>query len=120
MKKFVQIQSSIDIRVTRDYEVKDLNPKGDTNQGVKVEPLWLGSEIVIRKGVGVYPSEIVNWTAVKKLAELKKLTIGGFTDEGTEEAEKEKADIAKVEAKIKAAKPSKAQAPKQATLELGE
>ena len=121
MKKFVQISSEVDIKVVRDYAYKDLSPKG-SNQGIKVNPLWIGSEVMIKKGVGIYPSEITNWSAVKKLAAIKKITIGEETDEGTQEAEDAKARIAKVEDTIKKQLPKKSTSnkPKQESLELGE
>lgn len=122
MKKFVQISSEVDIKVVRDYVYKDLSPKA-SNQGIKVKPLWVGSEVMIKKGVGIYPSEITNWSAVKKLAAIKKITIGEETDEGTAEAEEAKARIAKVEGTIKQELPRKSNSnkqPKQEELELGE
>ena len=122
MKKFVQISSLVDIRVVRDYDYIDLNPKdtAEKNSGVKVNPLWVGSEVLIRKGVGVYPSEITKWSSVKKLAEIKKITIGADTDEGTAEAERQKAAIAKVEESIKKQKPNTSSTSKKPQLELGE
>ena len=93
MKKFVRIQSNIDIMVSAGLQAIDVSNKdAHVADRLNVKSAWVGTRILVRKGTGYYPSEIAAWDSVKSLAKDKLLTIGEDVDEipdGTpEEVEK--------------------------------
>lgn len=96
-KKFVSIQSSIDIAVTAGLQMLDVtNKDAHIPDRLKVQALWPRVTVMIYKGVGKYPAEITEWESVKKLVEAKILTIGQIDEEATE-AEKEVANKLDIE-----------------------
>lgn len=81
MAKFVQIQSSMTIRVTTGLQNKDVtNPDAHVPDRLKVNPEWPKYQVLIRRGIGRYPAEIIEWPTVKSLANDKILTIGAIEE----------------------------------------
>lgn len=81
MAKFVQIQSSITIKVTTGLQNKDVtNPDAHVADRLKVNPEWPKHQVLIREGAHRYPAEITNWPSVKALANDKILTIGSISE----------------------------------------
>lgn len=81
MKKFVRIQSEIDITVTGGLQNVDLsNPDAHIADRLKVNALWPRLAVRISRGAHWYPSEIAEWNTVKNLQKDKLLTIGEFSD----------------------------------------
>ena len=103
-KKFVKIHSDVTIAVTpglQNKNVTDVNSRvGDK---LRVIPQWHEATILIKKGEGLYPAEIVEWPTVKKLADAEIFTIGSYVDDldsaqlkgNNDEAKKEKIEKAK-------------------------
>lgn len=80
-KPYVRIQSNITICVTCGLDNQDVtNKDAHIPDRLKVNPLWPKATVLIRAGVGIYPSEITEWATVKALAKDKVLTIGEFLD----------------------------------------
>ena len=81
MAKFVQIQSSVTIRVTTGLQNKDVtNPDAHIADRLKVNPEWPKHQVLIKAGAHRYPAEIVEWPSVKALAADKILTIGSVEE----------------------------------------
>lgn len=111
-KKFVTIQSSIDIAVTAGLQALDVtNKDAHVPDRLKVQALWPRLSVMIYKGVGKYPAEIAEWESVKALAENKILTIGAISDEAsekeTEVANKLEIEMNDVKAQLAALKKEK-------------
>ena len=88
MKKFVRIQSEMNIEVTEGLQSIDMtNRDAHVADRLRVASAWVQSRVMIRKGSGVYPACIQNWDSVKALAANGKLTVGAETDDGDAEAE---------------------------------
>lgn len=82
MKKYVKIQSTMNITVTGGLFAQDVtNADAHVPDRLKVQPLWPKTMIDIKEGVGYYPAEIAEWKTVKNLEKDKILTIGGQFDE---------------------------------------
>lgn len=100
MKKFVRIQSEVDITVSAGLQSINMSNKdAHVADRLNVKSAWVGTRTLIRKGTGYYPAEIATWDAVKALAKDQLLTIGEEVDEipGSEE---EKAKVVKQKEKI--------------------
>ena len=81
MAKFVQIQSSVTIRVTTGLQNKDVtNPDAHVPDRLKVNPEWPKHQVLIQAGAHRYPAEITEWPSVKALAADKILTIGSIEE----------------------------------------
>lgn len=77
MADFVQIQSSITIKVTTGLQNKNVtNPDAHVPDRLKINPEWPKCQVLIKEGAHNYPAEIAQWPTVKALAADKKLTIG--------------------------------------------
>lgn len=77
MAKFVEIQSSITIRVTCGLQNQDVtNPDAHIPDRLKVNPEWPKYQVLIRAGKGQYPADIATWNSVKALEHDGILTIG--------------------------------------------
>lgn len=88
MKKFVRIQSDINIEVTAGLQSIDMtNRDAHVPDRLRVAPAWVQTRVMIKKGSGVYPACVQDWDSVKALAKNGLLTVGTETDEGDEEAE---------------------------------
>lgn len=82
MKKYVKIQSTMNITVTGGLFANDVtNPDAHVPDRLKVQPLWPKTMVDIKEGVGYYPAEISTWSTVKNLEKDKILTIGQQYDE---------------------------------------
>ena len=95
MKKFVRIQSNIDIMVSAGLQTIDMsNRDAHVADRFNVKSAWVGTRVLITKGMNYYPSEIAAWDSVKALAKDKLLTIGEEVDEvpGTAEEVKKVED----------------------------
>lgn len=81
MKKFVRIESQIDIMVSAGLQSINMsNRDAHVADRLNVKSAWVGTRILITKGTGYYPAEIQDWDAVKALAADQKLTIGEECD----------------------------------------
>lgn len=77
MKKYVQIQSSINIQVHPGLSYNDYTKKdSDVPDRLKIAPTWPKKKVLILKGQHLYESEIVEWPAIKALEKDGILTIG--------------------------------------------
>lgn len=86
MKKFVRIQSEKNIEVTPDLQYIDMtNPDAHVGDRLRVAGQWIQMRVLIRKGTGLYPSCVQNWSTVKSLEKGGVLTVGEETDECTDE-----------------------------------
>lgn len=81
-KPYVRIQSAKTINVTIGLQCQDVtNADAHIPDRLKVNPLWPKASVLITSGVGIYPSEIVEWPTVKALITDNILTIGEYLDE---------------------------------------
>lgn len=88
MKKFVKIQSDVNIEVTEGLQSIDMtNRDAHVADRLRVAPAWVQTRVMIKRGAGVYPACIQYWATVKALADNGVLTIGTETDEGDATAE---------------------------------
>lgn len=93
-KPYVRIQSNVNINVTAGLHNSDVtNKDAHIPDRLKVNPLWPKMTCLIKVGVGIYPSEIVEWPAVKALAKDEVLTIGEYLDSAEDEVVQKKAQI---------------------------
>lgn len=84
--KYVRIQSSINIKVTAGLQHADYTqPDAHIPDRLKVGSLWPKLTCMITEGVGVYPSEILEWNTVKSLEKEKLITIGETFDDTEDE-----------------------------------
>ena len=82
MKKYVQIQSSININVTAGLNMKNMTKAdSDIPNRLTVKPTWPKLTVLIKQGNALYPSQIVEWNTVKSLVRNKLITIGIETDD---------------------------------------
>lgn len=82
MKKYVQIQSDIDINVTAGLNMKNMTKvNSDIPDRLTVMPTWPRLTVLIKQGAHLYPSVITEWNTVKALARNKLITIGTDTDD---------------------------------------
>lgn len=81
-KKYVRIQSTMNIAVTPGLQAQDVTNK-DAHVGdrLKVQSLWPKATVNIYEGVGTYPAYITEWNTVKALAKDRVLTIGEYVNE---------------------------------------
>ena len=100
MKQFVRIQSEVDIMVSAGLQSINMSNKdAHVADRLNVKSAWVGTRVLITKGMGYYPAEIKTWDSVKALANDKLLTIGEEVDEidGTpEEVKKAEAVVTKL------------------------
>lgn len=86
MKKFVKIQSSINITVDAGLTCINMtNADARVAERLKVQPTWVGTRINIEVGAHYYPAIIKTWDSVKSLAKRSILTIGEECDECPEQ-----------------------------------
>lgn len=77
-KKFVKISSSMNIEVYGNFEsLAMINSDRKLNN---VKPGWAKIRVLITQGVNWYPSEILEWNAIKRLVEKEILTISEQRD----------------------------------------
>lgn len=89
-KKYVRIQSTMNIAVTAGLQVQDLTDKNaPIADRLKVQAAWPKLTVLIEKGQHVYPIEIVEWETVKALENAGVLTIGEFLDDVNDAKEQE-------------------------------
>ena len=114
MKKFVRIQSEVDIVVSAGLQSINMSNKdAHVADRLNVKSAWVGTRILITKGTGFYPAEIATWDSVKALANDKLLTIGEEVDEiggSAEEVKKAEDSKTKLNNEIKKYKKMKADA----------
>lgn len=98
-KKFVKIQSTMNIRVTSGLQHNDVtNPDAHVADRLKISASWPTTIVFIKEGVHLYPSEVATWNTVKALERDKILSIAGFTDETDDDdkdVEKQKEELVK-------------------------
>ena len=89
-KNYVRIQSDITITVTGGLQHKDNTDKdAHIADKLKISPSWNKLKVDIKKGKGIYPSEIVEWSTVKALEKDGILTIGAFVDDPEDDGQKQ-------------------------------
>lgn len=99
MKKFVKIQSDVNIEVTEGLQSIDMtNRDAHVADRLRVAPAWVQTRVMIKRGAGVYPACIQYWATVKALADNGVLTIGTETDEGDATAEETLARLERAQA----------------------
>ena len=104
-KPYVRIQSSTTIMVTAGLQNQDVtNADAHIPDRLKVNPLWPKMTCLIKTGVGVYPSDIVEWPVVKSLVKDNVLTIGEYLDTADEVAEVKKKQIVEMKQEIERTK----------------
>lgn len=82
MKQFVRIQSDKNVFVSASIQgIDHTNKDAHVPDRFRVAPAWVGSRILIKKGPGYYPAEIVNWIAVESLVRDGHITIGGIVED---------------------------------------
>lgn len=98
LKKFVQITSTINIEVYASLEAIQIvtggNLKGDR---LNARSGWAKIRVLLTAGTSWYPSEILNWESVKRLAAKEIITIGKQDDTISNPE-----TLAKAEAELKA------------------
>ena len=104
MKKFIKIQSSINITVDAGLTCINMtNADARVAERLKVQPTWVGTRINITEGAHYYPAIIKTWDSVKSLAKRNILSIGEECDEYPEQ-EKVEAMCQKLDAVFKSTK----------------
>jgi len=104
MKDYVKIQSKKTINVTDGLPFDNFTKKdSDIPNRMKIAPVWPKKTILIKEGTHFYPSEVVEFDAVKKLENLEILTIDtrDYTIEDVPQTEKQEC----LKMKKKVAKP---------------
>ena len=80
MKKFVKINSTVNIEVYPDLNALDTtNLAAQLADKLSAKPNWV-YPILIRTGIHYYPTEIKSWKSVKALAKASKLSISEEVD----------------------------------------
>lgn len=100
LKKFVQITSNMNIEVYASLEAIGVISTGVNGSRLNAKSGWAKIRILLKIGTSWYPSEILEWPAVKTLAAKEIITIGKQDDtisnpEVLAKAENEKKLIAK-------------------------
>jgi len=103
MKKYIKIQSSVNIQVTAGLDALNMT---DANQPIadklKVQALWTKEKVLIKTGAGYYPGIISTWKTVKALAKDNVITLGEFVDElPSTMTEEEYANTVRIEENLK-------------------
>ena len=117
MKKFVNINSQINIEVYPDLNAVDTtNPTAAMADRLSAKPNWV-YPILIKTGIHFYPAEIKNWKSVKALQKKKVLSVAEEVDEVPED-EREKCEemrkkMAKILARSNSQQKAKAAEPKE-------
>lgn len=90
MKKFVRIQSTMNITVDAGLTCINMtSADARISERLRVQPTWVGTRIDIREGAHYYPAIIKTWDSVKALAKEQILTVGEECDECSEQAQAE-------------------------------
>lgn len=106
MKKFVKINSTVNIEVYPDLGVIDAtNPNAPMADRLNVKPNWV-YPVLIMTGIHYYPAEVKDWKAIKSLEKKKILSVSENTDEVPEDEKARCEELMKKMAKISARKPA--------------
>ena len=103
-KEYVIIQSKVNIKVVPGLYYEDVtNADAHVPDRLKISAVWPKMSILIKEGVGTYPSYITEWPTVKALTNEKIITIGMYTDSADNEEviAKQKLDLEIKEAEEK-------------------
>jgi len=77
MKNYIRIQSKIDVAVTAGLQSINMSNKdAHVADRLNVKSAWVGTRVLVHKGIGVYPNELKNWDSVKSLVKNGILTLG--------------------------------------------
>lgn len=96
MKKFVKIQSNVNIFVNAGVLYKDLTDKNSQlPDRLKIQPLGTDCRIEIKIGAHWYPSEVATFNGVKALQKDGLLTIGEYSDTCEDISEEKRAEYSK-------------------------
>lgn len=80
-KRFVQITSTMNIEVYASLEaIKVVNVSNQATNSFNAKSGWAKIRVLVTAGTSWYPSEILNWPAVKTLAGKEIFTIGAQAD----------------------------------------
>lgn len=81
MKKFVRIQSTLNISVTPGLNCIDVtNYASNVPERLNVKSTWVNSTIKIKAGIGYYPALIKTWPSVQALVRDNLITVAEETD----------------------------------------
>ena len=98
IKKYVKIQSSMNITVTSGLDYKDItNKDAHVPDRLKVAALWPKKSVLIRQGQHWYPEVVAKFKTVKQLVNQGILTIGEKSETIPEE---EKAYCLEIEKRL--------------------
>lgn len=112
MKKYVQIQSSINIAVTSGLQAKDFtNHESDIPNRMKISAEWPKTTILIRKGQHWYPSQIADWNTVKSLVASGVMTIGMDSDTKSDSEDAEEFELKLQDAGVEPVESEEEEAP---------
>ena len=76
-KNYIRIQSKIDVAVTAGLQSINMSNKdAHVADRLNVKSAWVGTRVLVHKGVGIYPNELKNWNSVKSLVRNGILTLG--------------------------------------------
>ena len=116
MKKYVYIQSELNIMVTKDLDFNDFTRKdSDVPNRMRISPIWSRLTVMIKQGQHLYPAEIAEWKTVKSLVEAGKMTIGTYTDSGDENVLNQSEELEKNKQRILEEKKTKSTSKKTGT-----
>jgi hypothetical protein len=120
MKKYVKIQSSINVQVTGGLDGIDVTDKNsNVSNKLKVQPLWTKERVVIKAGVGWYPAKVTNWASTKSLEKHKIITIGEYAESlPNDVSEADKSALDELEKNLKIAELEKEKKRKMAAVKL--
>lgn len=105
MSEFVRIQSTKTIMVTCGLDFQDFtNPDAHIPDRLKVSPSWPKATVLIREGVGNYPTQILEWETVKALIKDNILTVGEKVEKVSDET---MAEAQELEMNLEEIKPKK-------------
>lgn len=77
MKNYIRIQSTMNITVTAGLQSINMSNKdAHVADRLNVKSAWVGTRILIHKGIGIYPNELKTWNTVKSLVKQGILTLG--------------------------------------------
>ena len=120
MKKFVKINSTINIEVYPDLSAIDTtNEKSPMADRLSAKPNWV-YPILIRSGIHYYPCEIKIWKSVKALAKKNLLSISEEVDDVPEDEKARCEEMRKKMAKVLARTAAKEENKKKSKTEKTE
>ena len=116
MKKFVNINSTMNIEVYPDLDAIDTtNPTAAMADRLSAKPNWV-YPVLIKTGIHYYPAEVKTWKSVKALQKKKILSVSEEVDEVPEEEKALCEEMRKKMAKVLARSVAKKETKKEETI----